>query len=67
MQKAKELLEDSFLTIKEIMTQIGILDKNHFARGFRQTFGTTPTEHRRQAAANHQREQVKVVAGSTAK
>ncbi len=49
MQKARELLEDSFLSIKQIMIEIGITDRNHFARSFKKTFGTTPTEHRHTA------------------
>jgi two-component system response regulator YesN len=49
MQKARELLEDSFLSVKQIMIEIGIPDRNHFARSFKKTFGTTPTEHRHTA------------------
>jgi len=56
MQKARELLEDSFLSIKEIMLETGISDRKHFARSFKRTYGTTPTEHRRQAAATDQPE-----------
>jgi two-component system response regulator YesN len=67
MQKARELLEDSFLTIKEIMIETGIRDRNHFARSFRKTFGTTPSEHRRLVAAQRQIAQHKAAAGSTAK
>jgi two-component system, response regulator YesN len=51
MQKARELLEDSFLSVKEIMIEIGISDRNHFARSFRKTFGATPTQHRHSTAA----------------
>ena len=54
MQKARELLEDSFLSVKEIMIETGIMDRNHFARSFRKTFGTTPTQHRRLVAAQSQ-------------
>lgn len=54
MQKAKELLEDSFLSIKEIMIEIGISDRNQFARSFRKTFGTTPTQHRHIMRATRQ-------------
>ena len=57
MQKARELLEGSFLSVKEIMIETGILDRNHFARSFRDVFGTTPSEHRRQVAAQSQTEQ----------
>ena len=66
MQKARELLEDSFLSIKEIMLQTGILDRKHFARSFKNMYGTTPTEHRRQTAASEQPEEGRAVAGSTA-
>ena len=52
MQKAKELLEDSFLSIKQIMIEIGFSDRNHFARSFKQIFGTTPTQHRHTTARN---------------
>lgn len=66
MQKARELLEDSFLSIKEIMLETGIADRKHFARSFKKTFGTTPTEHRRMTAASVHQEQLKAAAGSTA-
>ena len=54
MRKARELLEDSFLSIKEIMLETGIQDRNHFARTFRKMYGTTPSEHRRLIAAQSQ-------------
>lgn len=47
MQKAKELLEETFLSVKQIMFQVGIDDKSHFARIFRQNFGLSPTEYRK--------------------
>ena len=66
MQKARELVEDSFLTIKEIMIETGIADRNQFARSFRKRFGVTPTQHRRLAGANRLRHH-QVAAGSSAK
>src|SRR5262245_39474095 len=54
MLKAKELLEDSFLSIKEIMIETGILDRNHFTRSFRAMFGTNPSQHRRLVTAQSQ-------------
>jgi two-component system, response regulator YesN len=57
MQKARELLEDSFLSIKEIMLETGIQDRNHFTRSFREIYGTTPSKHRRLIAAQSQVEQ----------
>lgn len=67
MQKARELLEGSFLSVKEIMIETGIMDRNHFARSFRKTFGTTPTQHRRSVAAQSQTETQNAVARSNAK
>jgi two-component system response regulator YesN len=66
MQKARELLEESFLSIKEIMMETGIQDRNHFARTFRKMYGSTPSEHRRLIAAQSQVEQAKAVASSYA-
>lgn len=47
MQKAKELLEETFLNVKQIMLQVGIKDASHFARDFRELYGITPAEYRR--------------------
>jgi transcriptional regulator GlxA family with amidase domain len=47
MQKAKELLEETFLSVRQIMFQVGIDDKSHFARIFRQNFGLSPAEYRK--------------------
>jgi len=57
MQKARELLEGSFLSVKEIMFETGISDRKYFARSFREIFGTTPTQHRRRIAAQSQMQQ----------
>ena len=46
MQKAKKLVEETFLSMKEIMTSVGIRNKNQFARDFRKAYGLTPSEHR---------------------
>ena len=47
MQKAKGLLEESFLNVKQIMLQVGINDESHFARDFRELYGLTPAEYRK--------------------
>ena len=46
MRKAKELVETTFLNIKQIMSSIGMRDKRHFAKDFERTYGVTPTQHR---------------------
>lgn len=46
--KAKDLLENSFLSIKQIMREIGINDKSHFSRDFKKIYGLSPKEYRRQ-------------------
>jgi transcriptional regulator GlxA family with amidase domain len=46
MQKAKVLVETTFLNIKQIMCSIGVRDKRHFAKDFERTYGLTPTQHR---------------------
>jgi AraC-like DNA-binding protein len=42
MQQAKELLETTFLTVKEIMVLVGLHDKSHFVRNFKRAWGSTP-------------------------
>jgi two-component system response regulator YesN len=44
--KAKELLEDDMLSIKEISALVGYNDQNYFSKLFRNRFGMTPTEYR---------------------
>ena len=46
LEKAKHLLETSFLSVKEITYQVGINDDSHFVRDFKKTFGKAPTLYR---------------------
>jgi AraC family transcriptional regulator of arabinose operon len=50
LEQAKELLEESFLSVKEIRVRAGIGDESHFVRDFRKAYGLTPTQYR----ARHQ-------------
>lgn len=47
MEKAKELIETTFLNMKEIMRKVGIKDKSQFARDFKNVYGSSPTEYRK--------------------
>jgi transcriptional regulator GlxA family with amidase domain len=47
--KAKDLLEHSFYTVKQIAWIVGFSDISHFVRDYKLLFGRTPTESRRHA------------------
>ena len=46
MVKAGNLLETSFLSVKEIAHAVGINDESHFVRDFKIIYGVTPTRYR---------------------
>src|ERR671929_1500628 len=46
MERAKELLESSFLSVKEIAFQVGLNDESHFVRDFKSTYGFSPALYR---------------------
>lgn len=48
MQDATTLLVTTFLSIKEIIAQVGFKDESHFVRDFKRIYGVTPTEYRKQ-------------------
>lgn len=48
LEKARELLDTTFLQIKEIRTKVGIPDQSNFVRDFKRKYGASPTEYRRQ-------------------
>jgi AraC-like DNA-binding protein len=51
MQAAKELLETTLLSVKEIMHEVGLSDISHFVRDFKSWYGLTPSQLRRQAGS----------------
>jgi AraC-like DNA-binding protein len=48
MERAKGLLESSFLSVKEIAFQVGLSDESHFVRDFKTTYGHSPAIYRSQ-------------------
>lgn len=46
IEKAKNLLENSNLSIKEICVSCGYTDPNYFSRSFKKNVGVTPTEYK---------------------
>lgn len=45
LQKSKELIEHTFLNMKQIMFAVGVKDKSQFARDFKRLTGFTPTQY----------------------
>ena len=52
IEKARDLLETTSLSLKEIRSTVGLSDRSHFTRGFKETFGETPFEYRRRLQAD---------------
>lgn len=52
MERAKGLLESSFLSVKEIAFQVGLNDESHFVRDFKSTYGYSPAIYRSQYKRN---------------
>ena len=47
LKQAKELLETSFLTIKEITLKVGFNDESRFVQDFKKAYDLTPAQYRR--------------------
>ena len=42
MQRARVLVERTSLSVAEVMAQVGVSDRSHFARDFRRAHGSSP-------------------------
>lgn len=49
LEKARELLETTSLSVKEIRVRVGVTDRSHFARDLKQAYGVTPSQVRTRA------------------
>ena len=47
VRRAAKLLRTTFLTIKQILKQVGLGSNAHFVHDFRKLYGITPTAYRR--------------------
>lgn len=53
--KAEQMLRTTFLTVKQILKQVGIASNAHFVRDFRRKYGMTPTAYRRACSRKSKR------------
>ncbi|HZE80913.1 MAG TPA: helix-turn-helix transcriptional regulator [Candidatus Polarisedimenticolia bacterium] len=44
LQSARALIDDTFLSIKEVVAEVGYGDISHFVRDFKTHYGLTPTQ-----------------------
>ena len=56
MKRAKELLESTFLSVKQIVASVGLTDASHFVRDFKRTHGVTPRQYRSRTATSANKE-----------
>lgn len=52
MRRAKDLIESTFLGIKEVRDLVGLADASDFSRRYKSSFGITPMQARR-SKENH--------------
>ena len=49
LERARELLEGSFLRLKEVMPLVGINNESHFVRDFKKAHGLPPRRYQQQS------------------
>jgi transcriptional regulator GlxA family with amidase domain len=54
LEKARSLLEGTFLSVKEVMSEVGMSDAGHFSKSFRAAYGVTPAKWREKSQENHE-------------
>jgi two-component system response regulator YesN len=51
MERPRNLLETSFVSVREIRRKVGVPDETHFSRDFKKAYGASPTRYRNLRAA----------------
>jgi transcriptional regulator GlxA family with amidase domain len=51
LHRARSLMLQTFLSVKEVMSESGFSDISHFVREYKRAFGETPSETRRGLSA----------------
>ena len=51
MQRAKQLIDSTFLNTKEIMKRVGMKDESHFVREFKRIYGLPPGSYKQRLPA----------------
>jgi AraC-like DNA-binding protein len=57
LQKAKQLLETSFLNVKQVMLKVGYKHRSHFISEFKKAYGLSPSQYRTQFLLDQQVEE----------
>lgn len=47
LRKAEKMLRTTFLSVKQVLKQVGLGSNAHFVHDFRKKYGMTPTAYRR--------------------
>ena len=51
MQRAKQLIDSTYLNTKEIMRRVGMKDESHFVREFKRVYGLPPGSYKQRLPA----------------
>lgn len=61
MTEACRLLQETFLSVKQVAARAGAGDVSHFVRSFEKTYGMSPARYRRHVAVSNRPEGVRMV------
>jgi transcriptional regulator GlxA family with amidase domain len=59
LERARQLLETEFLTVKEVMIRVGMSDASFFTRCFKSAYGMPPGKYRDKRKEGMQRERIR--------